>query len=32
MLSESFSSAARHSSIVAIAIDGTAAVRGSVWA
>jgi hypothetical protein len=32
MLSESFSSAARHSSIVAIEIDGTPALRGSVLA
>ncbi len=32
MLSESLSSAARHSSIVAIAHDGTPAVRGSVGA
>ncbi len=32
MLSESLSSAARHSSIVAIAHDGTSVVRGSVEA
>jgi iron complex transport system ATP-binding protein len=32
MLSESLSSALRHSSIVAIAVDGTAALRGSVGA
>ncbi len=32
MLSESLSSAARHSSVVAIGTDGTAAVRGSVGA
>lgn len=32
MLSESLSRALRHSSVVAIVIDGTSGLRGSVWA